>query len=139
MMRRRRIYIAGALTPTGSRADCKNPAIEYLANVRDMLDAFVYLVKKGWSPYCPALDIVAFLHLPSHATFGEAEIKGVSMAWLSACEAVLLLDGWENSTGTRAELKEAERMHIPIYGNINFVPIADLVEDTTGEINEDDI
>jgi len=135
MMRRRRIYIAGALTPTGSRADCKNPAIEYLANIRDMLDAFIHLVKKGWSPYCPALDILSFLHLPSHVTFGEAEIKGVSMAWLSACETVLLLDGWENSTGTRAELKEAERMHIPIYSNIDYVPKAGLVEDTTGEID----
>lgn len=35
---------------------------------------------------------------------------------LRRCDAVLLVEGWEASSGTRGEIEEAERLGIPVWG-----------------------
>ena len=35
--------------------------------------------------------------------------------YLATCEGVALLDGWEDSVGTRREIAEADRLGIPVY------------------------
>ena len=96
----KRIYIAGSLTPKGNRDDCQNAAIEYLLNCRDMIAAGVSLMKKGWAPFCPAQDMLYFLYLRPGESIGESAIKDMSLAWLDASDAILLLPGWKKSRGS---------------------------------------
>lgn len=56
-----RIYVAGPLTPRGVWN--KNPAIDYLANVRNMVSVGVRLLKYAYFPFVPALDMMLFLGL----------------------------------------------------------------------------
>ena len=44
------LYIAGPMTPRGNRSDTANPAIEYLLNVKDMIQAGLEAIRKGWAP-----------------------------------------------------------------------------------------
>jgi len=36
------------------------------------------------------------------------------MAWLSVSDMVVVLEGWEQSEGTKAEIKRAEELGIPV-------------------------
>lgn len=41
-----------------------------------------------------------------------------TMEMLRRCDGMILVRDWEHSSGTRAEIAEALRLHIPIFGNI---------------------
>jgi len=120
----RTVYVAGPLTPKGNRPECNNLAIEYLANCRDMLAVSIQLIHRGWAPFCPAQDMLYFLFLRFGETITEPEIKAMSMAWLEASDAILLLNGWEKSTGSVAEYQRAVELGMPIYHDISEVPDA---------------
>jgi len=110
-----RIYIAGPLTPTGSREDTGNPAVEYLYNMRDMMKTWDILVRNGFAPFNPALDFQQFFI----NNYPEGTMYRQSMAWLEVCDAVLVIGDWEKSSGTKAELARAEELGIPIYHSIS--------------------
>jgi len=38
-----------------------------------------------------------------------------TLEWMTRCDAVLITPGWENSSGTKAEIAEAERLGIPVF------------------------
>jgi hypothetical protein len=118
------IYIAGPMTPRGTRLDTDNPAIEYLLNVRDLLHAAIAVIRKGWAPYCPGLDLQYFLSLPFGAVIPEAEIKSISMSFLEISDAILLLPRWESSGGTQKEYRRAVELTMPLYFSIDEVPDA---------------
>ena len=50
-------------------------------------------------------------------------IKEYSLLWLELCDAVLLVPGWENSSGTRAELARAKELDIPVFGSLEAMTI----------------
>ena len=118
----KRIYVAGPLTPKGNNG---NPAIEYLMNIRRMVRTSLELIKEGFSPYCPGLDYHLFLQQSDQEVnedvLNEEVIKDFSMDWLRVCEGILLVGDWESSSGTLAEIKEARRLHIPIFMNVNEI------------------
>ena len=103
------IYVAGPLTP---RSDNQNHAIEYLTNVKRMLGIGQWLINKGFAPYIPGMDFPLFL-------FGDAPsegcIKGMSMAFLRASAAVLVVGDYSKSGGTQAEIEEAKALGIPVF------------------------
>jgi hypothetical protein len=110
MTRRPRVYIAGPMNPKHGGG-----AIEYLRNCARMIEAARDLIKAGFAPFCPAVDMAYFLGGPDDETPTADEIKSYSMAWVSACEAVLLMPGWAISAGVWAELEEATRLNIPTF------------------------
>lgn len=63
----------------------------------------------GHVAYCPHLNTAFFDGMLPDIVWldGNLEI-------LRRCDAVLLLDGWENSSGAIAEKCEAERLRIPV-------------------------
>lgn len=98
-----RVYIAGAY----NSHDVKG----VLDNMRKGLRLSIQVLKSGFAPFSPWLDY----------TFGimedisVEEFKAYSMEWLMVSEAVLLVPGWEESEGTKAEIAEAKRLGIPIF------------------------
>ena len=112
--KRPRIYIAGPMNPRNGGG-----AIEYLANCRRMIAVAVELIKKGFAPFCPAVDMLYFLNGEWAEPITGDEIKAYSMAWLDGCAAILMLPGNEHSAGASAELFEAIRLGIPNFNSID--------------------
>lgn len=87
---------------------------------------------KGWSPIIP------------HANTGHLDevLPGLSddfwlnstMELLRRADAVVLVPGWELSSGTQAEIEQAKARGIPVYTSINALPSAfTFVEDKSNE------
>lgn len=105
----KRVYVAGKYND--------KDVISVLRNMRKGINASVDLLIRGYAPFCPWLDFQFGLN-------NELSIelyKEYSMAWLRVSDAVLMVDGWENSKGAIAEKEEAERLGIPVYYNVEDV------------------
>jgi hypothetical protein len=113
MTRRPRVYIAGPMNPKHGGG-----AIEYLRNCHRMIELARELIKNGFAPFCPAVDMAYFLGGMDDETPTAEEIKSYSMAWIPVCEAVITTIGWTHSGGALAELDEAARLGIPHFKNI---------------------
>lgn len=109
-------YVAGPLTPRGTYS--KNPAIDYLYSVREMVNVAVELLRAGYSPFCPAIDFLFFMVGGPEERITEPQIKRFSKDWLSKCDCVVLCPGWGRSPGTKAEIKVAEEMGIPVFKSV---------------------
>jgi hypothetical protein len=111
--KRPRIYIAGPLNPKGGGG-----AIEYLRNCDRMITLARELIKGGFAPFCPAVDMLYFIGGMDDETPTPEEIKEYSLAWLPTCEAIITTIGWIHSVGALAELDEAVRLGIPHFRDI---------------------
>jgi uncharacterized protein DUF4406 len=78
-------------------------------NVRAAIDVAEVLVALGHTPYVPHLTILWHLVAPHDTDFWY----GHDLEWLAACDAVVRLPG--PSVGADTEVKEAERLGIPVY------------------------
>ena len=67
--------------------------------------AQVKLLEQGYTVVNPA--VLAKGMLP-HDSFNHSEFMSVTLAMLALCDAIYMLDGWENSKGAKMELLFAE-------------------------------
>ena len=118
----KKAYLAGPMTPHGNRSDTQNAAIEYLLNVRDLIGAAITLIRKGYAPYCPGIDCLYYLSLPSGEVISENCIKGISMAFLDISDIIVLLPNWESSLGCQAEFSRAVELGMPAFYGVESVP-----------------
>ena len=109
--RRIRVYVAGAMTPTGHG----NHAIEFLNNIRAGIKASIRLIKLGFTPVCPMLDFQYFLCAAPYEQINAGEIYDVSISLMLGCDVILLLPGAENSTGWKNEKEVADAEGIQVY------------------------
>jgi len=118
----KRIFISGPITPRGRRGDCDgHPAVEYIFNIKDMILAANQLARKGWAPFCPGLDFLNFL-LSAPEDQLLKRIWSIDLAWLEVSDAVLMMPGWEESSGACKEYATAIGLHLPVYHSIEEVP-----------------
>jgi hypothetical protein len=102
----KRVYIAGALNA---------PTAEYLQNVSRMENWALQVQALGCAVYVPCEDILrGILHGQMNY---EDYFKG-SQEWLKVSEAVFLVPGWENSKGTKREIRLARKLHIPVFKDL---------------------
>jgi len=102
-----RVYIAGPY----SSAD----TMTVLENIGKGIRVAADLLLLGFAPFCPWLDCLIVIHGRS---LSISDMKAYSMAWLERSDCVLVLSGWENSEGTKAEIARAQELEIPVYYNM---------------------
>lgn len=82
-------------------------------NVRAAEATAFRVASMGFAPLCPHANTRFF-----HGTLTDAFWLEATMELLRRCDAVMLSEGWDNSSGTKAEIREAERLGIPVFYQI---------------------
>ena len=104
----RKVYIAG-------KYDGPN-VIEVLKNIRFGITIARELMLRGYAPYCPFLDFQ--IGLAGDTPLTKKTYQDVSMAFVSCCDAMLMLLNWEQSAGAKRERDLAISMNIPVFDSI---------------------
>lgn len=114
-----RIYVAGPYCPQ----DCTLHDAARVAqqNTNRAIDAGIELLEKGHHPYIPHLS--HYIHQRMHYDY-DKKWYDFDLVWLRLCEAIVMLPGWEESTGARQELEEAKKLGLKIYHSLDEVPKA---------------
>lgn len=87
---------------------------------------------KGWSPIIPHAN-TGHLDEALPGTPDEFWLES-TMELLRRSDAVVLVPGWDMSSGTLAEIREAQRRGIPVFDSMNDLPSAQrFVDDRTNE------
>jgi hypothetical protein len=91
-----RVYVAGPYSPLDRREETR------LENIRRASEAAQQLLNAGHIPFCPHTMTAGW-----EETCGYDDFLRLGIEWLAACDAILLLPGWEQSKGARREHEEA--------------------------------
>lgn len=120
MTHRERIYIAAPLatgTPDPDLVGNKRGAVlQYIRNCHRMIEAGAKLIKMGYAPFIPALDLLTGI---LDGTMRFEDYFGVSEAWLQVSESFVIL---ATSEGALKEKETAERLGLTIYTSLEAVP-----------------
>lgn len=83
-------------------------------NINRAAELALEVWQAGGAAVCPHLNApLCFVGLLPEDAWLEGDL-----AILSRCEALLLVRGWDQSQGTRAEVKFAEKRGIPVFGTL---------------------
>jgi len=107
----KRVYVAGPYSADN--------VITVLDNIREGMRAGTMLLLKGFAPFVPWLDFHFQLMLKEEETLFVEDYYNYSIEWLKVSDCMLVLKGWENSTGTRKEVELAKSLRIPIYYDLD--------------------
>lgn len=81
--------------------------------------------KNGWFPMIPHTNTGRFEDAIPEV--GDDVYLQGTLEMMRRSDAVLLLNGYEHSSGTAGEISEAKRLGLPIYKSLIEVPHADQV------------
>ena len=99
----RLVYIAGKYRgPSASDIE---------QNIQDAEDIAVKVHEDGMFAVCPH---PMTRHMDGVAT--EAHMLAGTLELMRRCDAVLLVHNWRDSEGSRAEVDEAQRLGLPVFG-----------------------
>ena|ERR1035437_10560980 len=103
----KRVYVAGAYS--------SDNVLGVLNNIREGIRVSTEILLAGYAPFCPWLDHSFVLALREGENISVQNFYDYSTAWLEVSDMVVLVPGWENSHGTRAEIEIARTLNIPVY------------------------
>ena len=86
-------------------------------NIRNAENAAFVLANDGWVPLCPHTSYRFF----DGTLTDEFWIEG-TLELLRRSDAVFVCEGWENSEGTKGEIREATKLGIPVFFDLKTVP-----------------
>lgn len=78
-------------------------------NIRAAMDAAAQVWAAGLAAVCPHANSAHMEGVTSDANFLAGTLE-----MLRRCDAVLVIEGWQNSEGARGEVKEACRLGLPV-------------------------
>jgi len=78
------------------------------------------LWRMGYAVFCPHMNTAFLDGLVPDDTFLDA-----CLAWLPHADIVVMIDGWEESLGARAEMAMALTLGIPVYGEGNVPEVCE--------------
>ena len=98
-----RVYVAGKYN---------GPDVLAIAtNIRKGNRLSADVMKAGMAPFCPWLDF----QLALTDDFTVEQFKACSMEWVKCADAMLLVEGWENSQGVADEIVVAHQFEVRIF------------------------
>lgn len=116
-----KIYIAGPYCPRN--CDLHTAPVYAHRNVKKAIEIFWELVKKGHLPYIPHLTHFLQLEIPEDMTIPSQEFwYKFDLEWLKCCDAIFMLEGWENSKGAKLELEIAKKLGLQVFYKLEDVP-----------------
>jgi hypothetical protein len=77
------------------------------------------LIRKGQTPFCPH-TMTAGGETVDYLSYED--FMRIDLDWLSQCEAVLMLPGWQDSPGACREYEYAVKQGKTIYTSLDDVP-----------------
>ena len=86
---------------------------DVVQNVRLAEFAALEVWRAGAAALCPHLNSANFIGAAPERAFLDGYLELVRRS-----DAVYLVDGWEKSSGSRAEVEMAEACDIPVFGTI---------------------
>ncbi len=104
----KRVYVAGPYSADN--------VLQVLQNIGRGEATAVSLFTEGFAPFTPWHD-KDFCIKYFDTDFTVQQFYDFSIAWLEVSDAVFLVDGWEKSAGTLAEIKRAKELNIPVFEN----------------------
>jgi hypothetical protein len=103
------VYVAG-------RYRGKTPSNVAL-NIAAAQHVGLLVAQSGAMPVIPHKNTEGFEHLDP-SIHDEFWLEG-TLAIMRKCDAVVLVPGWEQSSGTRGEVAESQRLGIPVYLSVS--------------------
>jgi nucleoside 2-deoxyribosyltransferase len=100
------IYIAG---PYGD----KGGYLAIDANIAKAREAAAWCAERGIGYFCPHLNSAHFEAITPDVPVSYWYELDIEL--LRKCDAILMLDGWRQSTGSKAEKAEACRLDMPVF------------------------
>lgn len=100
--------------------------ISGISDYRARFDVAAQIIRsKGHEAINPC-DLNTILN-PATTTWEQFILADLGL--LRACSAICLIEGWENSRGSRMELREAQRLGMVVYKSPDNVPEGKEVEE----------
>jgi len=109
----KKVYVAGAYS--------SDNVLGVLNNIREGIRVSTEILLAGYAPFCPWLDHQFVLALREGEHIPVRAFQENSIAWLEVSDVMVLVPGWENSHGTRAEIEIARTLNIPVYTYEDFL------------------
>ena len=106
----KKIYIAGPYSADN--------VMDILHNIRKGIGMSALLLMYGYAPFCPWLDFL-FVFFDKDKSLTKQQFYDYSIAWLEVSDGILMIEGWEDSGGSRVEHQIAKENRIPIFYDIN--------------------
>lgn len=102
----KRVYVAGPYSA--------NNVIDVLKNIGRGEAACARLFSLGFAPFCPWHD-KSYAIDSFDADLSVQQFYDFSMAWLEVADALFLIEGWQGSKGTLAEVARANEIGMPVF------------------------
>ena len=112
----KRVYVAGPMSATN--------ILTMLDNIHQGIKAGAELIKAGYSPFVPHLDIAFKLQNGHDFDVPVQTYYDYTIEWLPVSDMMLVLPGWEDSIGTKKEIERAKELNIPIYYSLDDLLLA---------------
>lgn len=93
-------------------------------NVRRAAQAAGQILRKGHTPLCPHTLTNGY----DYPDVPPAVYLATDLDLLRRCHAILLLPGWQDSEGARAELREAKTLGLLVFERVADLPAPEAVE-----------
>lgn len=110
MKKKIKVYVAGSYSADN--------VIDVLKNIGKGEKACAKLFELGFAPFSPWADRSFIINNPD-VEFSVEDFYEFSIAWLGVSDIMLVIDGWENSKGTKAEIKLAKELGIWVCYSID--------------------
>jgi len=111
------LYIA---SPYGARNGATLEELQ--ANVDAAIKAGRTLISKGHNVHIPHLN--HYVQNQGDPVCDEDRWLIMCLEWVSCCDGIVLLDGWQESRGCFCEYIEAKRLGLDIFHGVSEVPEA---------------
>ena len=113
-----KVYIAGPYSGRKDK-DGKDGGYNVIEeNIQRARSMAILLAEMGYAWFCPHLNCYHF-EIDCNVSHEHEIYLPIDFAFLSGCDAVILLEGWEDSWGTKQEIEYADSLKIPVFTELD--------------------